>query len=390
MKKITVSLIILTIVGVGFLSGCINEKTTENGQTETKTFSDNFVGRWTVDGYNGIIFYPNQTLSYYGEPGTWLLNDSKLEIEITIWNWSASVDFNFSDNYNKLNLTGLSSSIWTGEPKTISYTKQDTMQEETTIYGPSDDDSWRDEIPDNLGYVNEDFRFGINIPDGWSLPFYGGITSNMVTFCNNPHAILPILTVTQTPFYLNDTITLKDVVEQWMNIYPNATKTECTIGSLDGYEIRYPSYEFLDYYVIRKDVLVGAYEKVFIISYQVAEDDYDDYLHIVDESIDSFMIFEGKTSFDWLNKMVGIWHTPPMEDILTFTFSFTDVKIGFEGDYETEKQNFELKEGKLVFTWDDGSGSEYSEENDFFFSNNYHTLTLISDFLGKTILIKQT
>lgn len=368
------------------LSGC-DQKSNEN-LIEKQIVSNDFVGSWTPDGYNNITFYSDGTLSYYGMIGSWNYQDGKLIINLSHWNLTANCQF--SDDYSYLNLTGL-----TDSSSTIIFQKW------TPIEDKSDVVTVGTTIVSDLQYINIDLRFGINPPDGWLVtPIDIENTPNAVTLHYNSFlGFPPRIVITQTPFKLNASVTLNNVVDEMLKIYPNATKTEKTVNGIDAFEIAYPSYRYFNYIVQHKEVWIGAYGKIFTLAYHATEDDYTDYLSIVNESINSFTIFEGKTSFDWSQKLNGYWVTPPFgEFTASYYFSYGKVEITYLDDYFTIELKLTVHPGQLILTDEyiqEGTGATIIVSEDtynFSFFNNNHMLKLtkVNDKDSEIILIKES
>ena len=386
MKKQLVICWITFVLIIVSLSGC-DQKNNEN-PAEKQIISDNFVGSWTPDGYNNITFYSNGSLSYYSMIGSWKYQGGKLVINLSDWN--VTVNCQFSDDYSTLNITGLTGS-----------SSKNSFRKWTPIEDKSDIVTIGTTIVSDLHYVNTDLRFGINPPDGWLItPIDSENTPNAVTLSYNSFlGFPPKIVITQTPFELNASVTLNNVVDEMLKIYPNATKTETTINGRDAYEIMYPSYNYFNYNIKHKEVWVGAYEKIFILAYHATEDDYLNYLSIVDDSINSFTIFEGKTSFDWSQKLNGYWVTPPVGDLTaSYSFSYGNVRISYQEMYFTMELKLTVHPGQLILTdqyIQEGTGATIINSKDTynfsFFNNNYMLkLTKVNDKNSEIILVKES
>lgn len=378
-KKLIIVGITLILLCTG-LSGCINEDK-EQDNTSTGNDFDNFVGIWTVDGYNGITFFSNETLAYYYDNGMWELRDGKLQI--TVGSWNATVDYQFSNNHETITLTGLS-----GGSSSIVYTKQETIKDDT-----SDEDTTEYDISSDLGYVNVDFRFGLNPPEGWTVE---ETSPNVVSFTlGTAEGFSPTLVISQTPVEVNDSVSLYDLASGWPGLSPNLVVSERMVNGMNAYERTSDPYSYLSYSVQYIDVWVGNYEKIFSLAYHATGDLYDTYIAIIDESIDSFTIFQGQTSWDLINRLKGEWSFPPRGDNkLTYTFFSEefDIYSSMEGYGISMRGTYEIEQGKLILTYTypyemDG----WEETYNISFSNSDYTLTLTDAFRpdSEIILIKQ-
>lgn len=142
-------------------------------------------------------------------------------------------------------------------------------------------------------YINTEFGFSINPPDGWTLvetedkiEFYG-IENEYGTGGN----YMDISLITHEP---GDTLneTLNKAIENASKEIANFTlhsQQEKTVNELNAYEIIWGFYIDEDEYKV-KQIGIEKDDKVFFISYSSPIHTYDTYLSDFDESLSSFTI----------------------------------------------------------------------------------------------------
>ncbi|EMR73054.1 hypothetical protein MBGDN05_00766 [Thermoplasmatales archaeon SCGC AB-539-N05] len=103
MRKIAILLIVLMLIGVGFLSGC----------TETNVRDSRFVGEWKdIDieyPQNTLTFFSDGTCLYSNLSSSWEIKDSNLVITTPTFGQEAKNTFSyvFSNNNQTLILTNV-------------------------------------------------------------------------------------------------------------------------------------------------------------------------------------------------------------------------------------------------------------------------------------------
>ena len=111
MKKVTILLIALMVISVGFLSGCNEASNILSGE------KNKFVGTWKGS-YFSITFFSDGSCSYSSLGAIWDIKDEKLVITIGNNELVYSYDYYFSDDNTKLHLKSA------GEDDYTTYTKQ--------------------------------------------------------------------------------------------------------------------------------------------------------------------------------------------------------------------------------------------------------------------------
>jgi hypothetical protein len=154
----------------------------------------------------------------------------------------------------------------------------------------------------NLKYVNREFEFGFNPPDGWNLGLEtgGGVYFNYTTNEDNSEPLWLIVWAS-TPVGYKET--LNSYVNQTLELLANSTlenfslisNNERTVNGMNAYEF-VSTYNYYDnqtkikYERKVKLVYVEKNGRIFNIQYAGRPDLYDEYESVVEQSINSLTI----------------------------------------------------------------------------------------------------
>jgi hypothetical protein len=145
-----------------------------------------------------------------------------------------------------------------------------------------------------LEYSDTALGFGINPPEGWttdendqysSVRFYGPVIND---YTMN-------LGISAPENYAQGT-TLTSLIEDMKTEYPNVftdyvfvSSNSITINGMNAYDFIY-TFTMGVYELKQVQYIVEKGGKASIITYTAAQDDFDDYISIVEESVNSFTI----------------------------------------------------------------------------------------------------
>lgn len=153
----------------------------------------------------------------------------------------------------------------------------------------------QDDRLSGLGYSNTYYGIGINPPAGWSVlenDPYGAIVRfyepveegmNINLGVNGPGALY-------TGQTLNSAV--EEIIETYTDLFNNFTlllSNSRTVNGMNAHEIIYTLTQD-DIQLKHKMVCVEKNGKVYILTYGATVNSYDDYLSIVEESINSLVI----------------------------------------------------------------------------------------------------
>ena len=146
-----------------------------------------------------------------------------------------------------------------------------------------------------LGYVNKQYGFGLNPPEGWTTDENDqfGAVVRFDSPIENSSAVNLGITKSYT---LNASETLNIVVEQLLAQYPvvitNFTlvsNSARTVNGMNAHEIIYTFVQGI-YALKGRQVIIEKNKKVFFLTYTALPDRYDIYNSVVEQSINSFTI----------------------------------------------------------------------------------------------------
>lgn len=245
----------------------------------------------------------------------------------------------------------------------------------------------------SLGYSNQEYGFGLNPPNGWSVDedsLFG-----IVRFHHSTNqSTINLYVLEPTP--LGPGGTLDDAVNNVLNTYPmymeNFTLISSNTGTVNGMDAHEIVYTITSgsYLMKNKQVMIEANDMVFSIWYSAIQSSYDTYTAVVGQSIQSFTVDRagntngqndngGNSGLD--SKLFGTWTYVGGDGTSTVTF-FSD---GTFSSNEVEG-TYTLTDGKLVFIYSDG---ETTGTYEYSFSDNDNTLTLTSMADGTINVLKK-
>lgn len=143
-----------------------------------------------------------------------------------------------------------------------------------------------------LGYVNEEYGFGLNPPEGWIV---NEQTYDPVKFFCPDQNDYQVHIVINRPVNLNQTLEeianelLERYEESYFKNFSLISRTPRTINNMSAYELVYTEGKEPNM-LQHKQILYQKDEIVFTLTYNSLVRTYDTYISVVDESIDSFMI----------------------------------------------------------------------------------------------------
>jgi len=145
----------------------------------------------------------------------------------------------------------------------------------------------------NLQYLNEEYSFGLNPPEGWFVDENSSLI--IVNFYIPAGKSVASLSVMK-PVTLKNGETLKNLTEQALEEYPTLmenftliSSNERTINGMNAYEIVY-NFSQGNYTFVRKEVPIQKNDKIFTILYSIIQSSYNTFEDVVYLSIDSFTI----------------------------------------------------------------------------------------------------
>ncbi len=144
----------------------------------------------------------------------------------------------------------------------------------------------------NLVYVNEEYGFGLNPPEGWIV---NEQTYDPVKFFCPDQNDYQVHIVINRPVTLN--LTLEDIADDLLGRYEESyfknfsliSRTPKTINNMNAYELVYTEGKEPNM-LQHKQILYQKDEIVFTLTYNSLVRTYDTYIAVVDQCIDSFMI----------------------------------------------------------------------------------------------------
>lgn len=145
-----------------------------------------------------------------------------------------------------------------------------------------------------LGYVNREYGFGINPPEGWTINESSSIAGTIVKFETPINGDDYALFVIGTPTYLFTGETLSELIDLMIENYNISftnfsliSKNSRTINGMDAYEFVYVFDRTLT--VKQKEIVIEENpENVHLLIYNASPDSYDKYISMIDQSVDSF------------------------------------------------------------------------------------------------------
>jgi len=145
---------------------------------------------------------------------------------------------------------------------------------------------------EGLDYINDDYGFGLNPPDGWVMN--ESTKENFIVKFNTSDEVALIIIISE---YGNGD-TLESHAEWEIEIFEDdsddftlISKKSRTINNIDAYEIVYTDkLNAIDYTVETKEVLVELNNVVLTLVYYASIDLYDTYLSDFENSINTFTI----------------------------------------------------------------------------------------------------
>jgi hypothetical protein len=149
------------------------------------------------------------------------------------------------------------------------------------------------QIEIDRGYINTEYGFALNPPEGWNVA--ENVTEQVVACFSSPLRDDVCLNISK-PYRLDIGLALSvfadDIEEQYMDVLDNFTvvyRDWRDIEGLTAYEIVY-TYDEEDTSIKAIQVAVAKSRTVFMISFIVTNELYDEFISPVNQSIDSFKI----------------------------------------------------------------------------------------------------
>jgi hypothetical protein len=144
----------------------------------------------------------------------------------------------------------------------------------------------------SFGYVNEEYGFGLNPPQNWTI---NENSQDLVKFMCPDHHDYQINFGIKAPVVMNGT--LSNVTDQLITYYNNHFKNFVlisreltTINGVDASEIVLS--EGLEPNMLQhKQALIEKNGKIYSLTYIALVVDYNTYISVIDQSIQSFTIF---------------------------------------------------------------------------------------------------
>jgi len=147
----------------------------------------------------------------------------------------------------------------------------------------------QDDMLSGLEYINEEYDFGLNPPEGWTVDETGGF-GTVVMFLGPTEDNFGINIVITTDT-LDSSKTLSILAGEFIELYSvdaNFTlilSSETTVNGMNAYEIAY-TMNILK----QKMVMVEKNNVILILVYSALETSYDTYLTLFEESLSSLTI----------------------------------------------------------------------------------------------------
>jgi hypothetical protein len=146
----------------------------------------------------------------------------------------------------------------------------------------------------NLQYLNEEYGFGLNPPEGWTITNESTPFTAVYFYIIVEKSIINL--VIMEPVTLKNGETLSNLTEQALKEYPNYMKNftlissnERTINDMNAYEIVY-NFTQDNHTYTRKQVMIQNNNEYFTIMYSAIQSSYNIYNDVVEQSINSFTI----------------------------------------------------------------------------------------------------
>jgi len=143
-----------------------------------------------------------------------------------------------------------------------------------------------------LEYINDDYGFGLNPPDGWVMN--ESTKENFIVRFNTSDEVALIIIISE--YGTGDTLESHaeweiEIFEDDSDDFTLISKKSRTINNMDAYEIVYTDkINAIDYTVETKEVLVELNNVVLTLVYYASIDLYDTYLSDFENSISTFTI----------------------------------------------------------------------------------------------------
>jgi hypothetical protein len=147
-----------------------------------------------------------------------------------------------------------------------------------------------------LGYINKQYGFGFNPPEGWAVN-ESGMMGSLAVFIGpivDPFSVNIVITTSDLASGETLASTIQAVIENYTIYYPNfllGSESGRTINGLNAYEIVYTyTYNYTQgiYQIEQKQVAIEKNGKVIILTYSALETSYDAYLAVFEQSASSF------------------------------------------------------------------------------------------------------
>ena len=147
-----------------------------------------------------------------------------------------------------------------------------------------------------LEYINEDYGFGLNPPDGWVMNETSA-DNYIVKFNTSDENNFPVALIIIISDY-GDGDTLESHAEWEIDIFENASEeftllsnNNRVINNINAYEIVYTDKVVLFGYTIKtKEVLVDLDNYVLTLAFYASSDSYDAYLSDFEDAVNTFAI----------------------------------------------------------------------------------------------------
>ena len=148
----------------------------------------------------------------------------------------------------------------------------------------------QDDMLSGLGYVNEEYGFGLNPPEGWAVQDLSNDYSVFVYFLGPTEDDFQV-----NMFISNSTLdigeTLSGITEEFIETFsgdPNFTlilNNERIVNGMNAYEIKYTSN------ILKQNIVMVEKNKlILVIIYSALESTYDNYSSVFEESINSLVV----------------------------------------------------------------------------------------------------
>ena len=147
-------------------------------------------------------------------------------------------------------------------------------------------------------YVNEEYGISFNPPEGW-IDNTDENTLFIVSFVIRPEDFSGAVCGIMKPYHFTDDENFSEYIENdilgfndYIPDFEILSETETEINGMNAYEVvgTYTYTEAEDFPMKSKSTYVEKNRKCYVINYVAYNDDYDTYLSIVEDSINSFTI----------------------------------------------------------------------------------------------------